>query len=83
MGNYWSKHFLLTQKKYADFDLLTCPLKKGSYMYKDFPISEDFIPQSIPNNKFQASFILRAQVPGKRVVMEMSNICFEGEFSIE
>lgn len=80
MGNYWSKHFLVTQKKYANFDLLACPLKKGTYTFTDFPISEDFIPQTIPNVKFQASFILKAQVAGKRLPFEMSNVCFNGEF---
>lgn len=79
MGNHFVQTVVNIFLNHSDF-ILRCPLPKGFYVYKDFPVSSKYIPSVISSSKFKISFSMKALIPKAKAFKEVYSVLVIGEY---
>ena len=58
---------------------MKCPLPKGNFSLKDYPIQDNLIPKVIGGMRFRLHFTFFAKVASVKKMVEMFDINVDGE----
>lgn len=79
IGNFLMQGFMENRKNHTNFEL-KCPLPKGNYYYKDFPMSTEFMPKLLTDTRFKLTITLKVQTQKNVRLKDACSTITVGEF---